>query len=125
MDMERKKPFIKIDEELLHKTVASVMVRDDIRVIWNYHDKKLLKEIVYMIKAVDEDKLDVPHIRNCDMLMARLLNISKIQYMQIKYTYGTSLCFLCKLSKKQWMSVKGIGTKKADYLVDFFQNGWQ
>jgi len=124
MDMERKKPFVKVDEELLHKSVASVMVRDDIRVIWNYHDKKLLKEIVYIIKSVYEDKLDVPHIRNCDMLMARLLNLSKIQYMQIKYTYGTSLCYLCKLSKKQWMSVKGIGAKKADYLIDFFQNGW-
>jgi len=125
MDMERKKPSLKIDEELLHKTVASVLVRDDIRVVWNYQDKKLLKEIVYIMKAVEDDKLDVPSLRNCDMLAARLLNLSKTQYYQIKDTYGTSLCYLCKLSKKQWMCVKGIGAKKADYLIDFFQNGWE
>lgn len=124
MDMKKRRPKYVVDEERLHKMVASVMVRDDIRVVWHYHDKKMLKEIVYIMQAVEDGKLDVPSVRNCDMLMARLLNVSKDQWYEIKKVYGTSPCFLCRLTKKQLMVVKGIGAKKADTILNFLQYGW-
>jgi ERCC4-type nuclease len=114
-----------IDENVLHGAIASLLVRDNIRVLYCTNEKNGLKQMVRFIQKIEEeDILNYPASRDCDMLFSRILNISKNMWFDIKEKYGTSLCHLCSLSEKDFMKVKGIGKVKAKTLVNLLKHGW-
>lgn len=120
-----KQLHINVNEDIIDGCIASLLVRSNVRVICDSHEKAALKRMVRMIiKIEDENVLDLPSKRNPDMLTARLLNISKAEWFAIKEMYGTSLCFLCNLSEKDLLKVKGIGPKKAKSILQIIKHGW-
>ena len=121
----RKKRGTTINKETLHKVVASLLVRDNIRVIWNYHQENALREMIYIMQAVEEGKLDIPSERNCDMLIARFLNLTPNQWYAVKEAFGPSICHMCDLSKKEWMEVRGLPSKKIDAIMKLLKYGWE
>ena len=120
-----KKLHMKADENTLHGAIASLLVRDNIRVIHCTNEKHGLKEMVRVMQKIEEDnELNIPAVRDLDMLFARLLNVPKDTWFGIKELHGSSLSHLCSLSSKDFTKVKGIGPKRAKDIVNFLKNGW-
>jgi len=121
-----RKLHFKVSEDMLHGAIASLIVRDNIRVLCCSNEKHGLKEMVRVIQKIEEeDILNYPAARDENMLFARLLNIPKNTWFDIKETYGTSLKYLSSLDKKDFMKVKGIGKVKAESIVNILHNGWE
>lgn len=108
-----KKLHVTIDPDIIDGIIASVLVRDNIRVIVEYDEKNALKRMVRVMQKICDEQLDVPAHRNCDALTARLLNITLVQWKAIREAYGTDLSYIASLSEKQLMDVNGIGKVKA------------
>jgi len=104
---------ITIDRDVIDGIIASVVVRDNIRVIVDYDEKNALKRMVRCMQKICDEQLDIPAHRNCDALMSRLLNISLVQWKALRDTYGTDLSYIATLSDKELMEVDGIGKVKA------------
>jgi ERCC4-type nuclease len=104
---------VTVDRDIIDGIIASVVVRDNIRVIIDYNEKNALKRMIRTMQKVCDGQLDIPAHRNCDALAARLLNITLIQWKAIRDTYGTDLSYIASLSDKQLMDVDGIGKVKA------------
>lgn len=120
-----KQLHINVNEDIIDGCIASLLVRCNVRVICDSHEKAALKRMVRMILKVEaEGVLDMPSKRNPDMLAARLLNVSKTEWFAIKEMFGSSLCFLCNVSEKDLCKVKGIGPKKAKNIIQIMKHGW-
>lgn len=104
---------VTVDRDIIDGIIASVLVRDNIRVIIDYNEKNALKRMIRTMQKVCDGQLDIPAHRNCDALTARLLNITLIQWKSLRNTYGTDLSYIASLSEKQLMDVDGIGKVKA------------
>lgn len=116
---------IKIDEDLIHGAVSSLLIRDNIRVLCYSNEKQGLKQMVKSIKKIEEENiLNFPSSRDCDMLMARILNVPKTTWFNIKDVHGSSLSHLCTLSAKEFLKIPGIGPKKSKFIYDTLHNGW-
>ncbi len=116
---------ILVDEDIIDGMIASLIVRDNIRVICGAHEKSCLKRMIRIMWKIEvEHSLDFPKLRNPDMLMARILDISKNDWFAIKETYGTSVSYLCKLTEKDFGKVSGIGKVKSKRIVEILQHGW-
>lgn len=121
---ERKKGR-QVSKETIHRVVASLLVRDDIRVIWNYHHENGLREMVHIMEAVAANKLDISHTQNHDMLLARFLGVTPSQWTSITKVHGTSICHFCTMTKKDWMKVRGLPVKKIESIMNTLKNGWE
>ena len=85
----------KANKDIIDGCIASLLVRENIRVIVNTNEKLGLKQMVRIIEKIEvEQTLDVPSKRNPDTLAARLLNISLTDWTALKEVHGSSLCHI-------------------------------
>lgn len=103
----------KVDVDILDGAIASLLVRDNIRVIIDYSDKGGLKRMVRIMQKICDGQLDLPKMRNCNMLAARLLNITRRQWNALKELHGTDLTYIASISEKELMKIEGIGKLRA------------
>lgn len=116
-----------VDPDLIDGTIASLLTRDNIRIIWNYHEKTGLKQMVRTAIKICEGSMDVPSLRNLDTLTARLLNITLVQWKNIREIYGTDLTYIATLKVNDLMKVDGIGKIKAQRIKEMLtgkSNDW-
>lgn len=119
-----RKLHIKVSEDIIDGALASLLVRDNIRLLIDSNEKRALRRLVRMIiKIEDEGVLNVPSARNPDMLMARYLNIPKDTWFDIKETHGGSIKHLCALTEKDLLKVRGIGKIRAKKIIEILKNG--
>mgnify|MGYP000850620189 FL=1 len=120
-----RKIKIKVNRDIIDGMIASIIVRDNIRVLFNEDEKSGLIQMVKIMKKIDEEELDIPKLRNMDALAARLLNISKNQFLAIKDKYGSSLTYIASLNEKDLASIDGMSKLKAKRIKDILHHGWE
>lgn len=118
----KKLPFA--NKELIDGCIASLLVRENIRVIINTNEKLGLKQMVRIIKKIEEGDLDMPSKRNPDTLAARLLNIKLEEWNEIKTIHGCSLCHICNLTDKDLAKVTCLTPKKRKDILQILKHGW-
>jgi len=119
-----RKLKINVNENMIDGAIASLLVRDNIRLLIDSNEKRALKRLVRMItKIEEEDVLNIPSARNTDMLMARYLNIPKDTWFDIKDMYGGSIRHLCSLTEKDLLKVRRIGKIRAKKIISILKNG--
>ncbi|MFA5760153.1 MAG: ERCC4 domain-containing protein [Dehalococcoidales bacterium] len=127
MDSLRERGIVtsKFDPDLLDSCIASLVVRENIRVICDTNELLGLNRIIKIMRKIEvENVLDMPSQRDPDMLAARLLNISKKDWFSIKKKFGTSFAYLSTLSVKDFMTLPGFGKIKSEKVHLILQNGW-
>lgn len=113
------------DRNIIDSMIASLIIRQNFRVICDSNERLGLKRMIRIMQKVeDEDVLDLPSQRNHAMLAARLFGMSKREAMSLIGLYGTSIADWCRLTKEQLTKVKGFGPAKADKFIEFCKHGW-
>jgi ERCC4-type nuclease len=111
--------------ETIHGAIASLIARNNIRVLIDPDDHNGLKRMVKIIRRIEEDGVNLfPSARDPDCLAARLLNIDLITWKALKEVYGSSLKYISTLSKKDLEKVPGIGPIKAKAIMMILDKGW-
>ena len=126
IDYQKKRGVI-VDPEFFDSIIASVMCRYNIRVLVDDNNMDGIKRALKCAIKICEGEEDMVAKRNCDALMARLLNITLVQWKALRNTYGTDLTYIAKLSTTQLMEVDGIGKVKAQRIKDVLcgkSNDW-
>lgn len=106
--MKRAKGIV-IDPSLFDSIIASVMTRYNIRVLVDNDHHNGIKRAIKVGMKVCEGNLDLVAHRNCDALMARLLNITLVQWKAIRDAYGTDLTYIANANLS---AINGIGKVK-------------
>jgi ERCC4-type nuclease len=113
------------DRDVIDSMIASLIVRDNFRVICDSNERLGLKRMIRIMQKVeDEDVLDLPSQRNHAMLAARLFGMSKKEVLSLIGLYGTSITNWCCLTAEQLNKVKGFGPAKSNKFIKFCQQGW-
>lgn len=125
--LKMAKKFINVEgiREFLESTVASLLVRDNFRIICGAHEKGALRtmiRIMYKIEIMGD--LDHPAMRNPDVHMAKLLDIPLALWLSIKAIHGTSLSHLCTLKESDFIKVKGCGKVRSHKIVSALKHGF-
>lgn len=121
------KKFINVEaiREFLESTVASLMSRDNFRIICGAHEKGALRTMVRMMYKIEVmQDLNIPCMRNPDAHMAKLLDIPLSLWLNIKETHGSSMTHLCSLKESDYTKVKGCGKARAKKIVCNLRNGF-
>ena len=115
----------KANPDLIHGCIASLLVRENIRVICHTDEKMGLIDMVRIIKKIEEERvLDFPSTRNPDTLAARLLDIPLQVWYNIKDVHGSSFCYLCTLKPKDFEAVPGVSKIRAKRMCETLKNGF-
>jgi hypothetical protein len=109
LELKRKKNII-IDIELLNSIIAGVMTRYNIRVLINPDKYGGLKQAIKVGIKICEGELDLVAYRNLDALIARFLNITLVQWRNIREVYGTDLTYIANTA--DLAKIRGIGKVK-------------
>lgn len=128
MEELRSKGIIstKVNPELIDGCIASLIVRENIRVICDTNELLGLNRVIKIMKKIEvEDVLNIPSQRDPDMLAARVLNINKRDWYAIKGKYGSSFAYLSTLSVKDFMTLPGFGKVKSEKVHNILQLGWE
>lgn len=109
----------RVNMEAIHGAIASLLVRNNIRVICDTDDKLGLKRAIKIIQKIELDGvLNFPSSRDPDCLCARLLNLDLITWFELKKLYGSSLKYISTLTKKDLQQVPNIGPAKAKNILE-------
>jgi ERCC4-type nuclease len=112
--------------ETIHGAIASLIARNNIRVLIDPDDHNGLKRMVKIIRRIEEDGVNLfPSARDPDCLTARLLNIDLLTWKELKKVYGSSLKYISTLSRKDLEKVPGIGPAKAKAIITVLDKGWE
>lgn len=113
------------DKSKIDSMIASLLVRENIRVIVNTNKNLGLKQAIRMIERIENEKItDFPSNRNPDTLAARLLNISLNDWLDLKSIHGSALCHVCSLSDKELAKVPSLTPKKRKDILQILKHGW-
>jgi len=107
-----------VNTDLIDGAIASLLVRDNMRIIIDYSDKGGLKRMIRVMKKICDGQLDLPKLRNCNMLVARLLNITKKQWTALRNAHGTDLTYISTLNERELMKIEGIGRVRAKQIKE-------
>lgn len=114
---------IKINESIIYGSLASIICRERIHVMW-YEDEwtALICMIKFMIK-VEEGNYMIPSRREPDMLAARLLGVTLGQWYDLQRKFKT-LANIGAAPDKDISTIYGIGKAKAKKVKDLINKGW-
>jgi ERCC4-type nuclease len=107
--MKRVK-HVDIKPEIFDSIIASVMVRYNIRVLVDNDHLNGVKRSIKVGMKICEGNLDIVAQRNLDALISRFLNITMIQWSNIRKMYGTDLTYIANVA--DLTKVQGIGKVK-------------
>ena len=107
--MKKRKGVI-IDPSVFDSIIASVMVRYNIRVLVDHDDLNGIKRAIKVGMKICEGNLDIVAQRNLDALISRFLNITLVQWSNIRKMYGTDLTYIA--NGADLTQVQGIGKVK-------------
>ena len=111
--------------DAIHGTIASLVARSNVRVIYNTDDKLGLKQLIKTIVKIEEEGvLNYPSSRDPDCLACRLLNLDLKTWHEFKKLHGTSLKYISTLSTTDLEKVPGIGPAKAKSIIEILDKGW-
>jgi DNA uptake protein ComE-like DNA-binding protein len=111
--------------DTIHNAVASLIARDNVRVLYNTDHKLGLKQMIKVLEKIEEETvLNFPSSRDPDCLIARLLNLDLTTWKEFKKIHGTSLKHICTLSKKDLQKIPKIGPAKSKNIIELLENGW-
>jgi len=122
----RKPPVgIVIPPGLIDSIIASVLVRDNVRVLVDSDEETALRRMIAVMEKVEDGNLGIPKIRNEDMLAARLCMITPEQWFTLKEKHGSSLVHIASLNERDLTEIKGVGKVKAKRVKEILNHGWE
>lgn len=116
---------MKADPELIDSCIASLIVRENIRVICDTNGLLGLNRLIKIMRKIEtEDQLNIPSQRDPDMLAARLLNLNKKDFYTLKKEHGCSFSHLITLSIDDFYNLNGFTKVKATKVYNILHDGW-
>lgn len=113
----KRKKFI--NDKILTSAVAEMACRYNLQIIWAEDFKVAFSLMVNFMLNVDAGQYQVPTRCTPEILAARLLSITPLQFKELCNVTGTkSLCKIGAASISTYMRVKGIGEKKAAHIKE-------
>jgi len=111
--------FLQINPDIdkLYGEIASLMTREKFHFIWAIDEFEARIMMVRFARAIYEGKYEYPARRNPVKLMARLLRITPVQYIELRQKFG-SIQNISLTSSLNLQSVRGIGPSKADFILE-------
>lgn len=114
-----------INRSVVDGIIASLVVRDDFRVIMGAHEHGALRTMISLFKKIELlGELNIPAIRHPDSHMAKLLDIPLTDWLTCKSVYGTSLKHLASLSPKDFEKLHNWGKVKSKKVHNILQHGF-
>jgi len=111
---QRIKRKVFINDKIMTSAVAEMACRYNLVIIWAEDYKVAFSLMVNFMCDVDEGKWQIPTRCTEEILSARLLSITLLQYRELCKICGTkSLCKIAQCTTATYQRVKGIGEKKA------------
>lgn len=123
--MRRPPVCINIQHSYIDAIIASILVRDNVRVLIDSNEETALRRMIKIMEKVEDGNLGIPKIRNEDMLAARICMLTPSQWFELKEKYGSSLVHIASLKERDLTKVKGIGKVKATRVKEILNHGWE
>ncbi len=110
MNFNKGVPDVNI--EMMRGAIASTACRYGSHVIWFENEDESFYHMIKFMDMVEEGKYEIPAKRNPDVLMARYLQVTLVQWNDIKRMFP-SILDIQNADVKELQQIYGIGPKKA------------
>lgn len=115
---------MRINPDIIHGTLASILCRERIHVMWVEDEWSALIQMVKFMTKVEEGKYMVPTKREPVSLWARILGITPLQMEALMMKYPSPAA-LCTAHPKDLQYIPGIGKQKSQTIVDRLNARWE
>jgi len=107
-----KKDFGGPDPMVIFGAASSLVVRNNLQLIWIESDHHAVVTMVKILRKIEEGKWSKPRVRNVPTLIARMLGVTEGELKGLMKTFG-SLTNIGLATDKDLQKVFGIGPRKA------------
>lgn len=108
---------VEIKAEVIYGTIASICARERLHILWIEDELEGLRSMVKFMEKVERGQCMVPSRREPDILCARLLGVTLIQWHDLHNKFG-SLARLACAKEKDLTTIYGIGDAKAKRILN-------
>ena len=106
-----------INESIIYGEIASITCRERIHVMWIDNEWNGLVSMMRFMDKVERGHYMVPSRREPEILGARLLGVTLIQYRDLLRKFG-SLARMSCATEKELKTIYGIGESKARRILN-------